>query len=129
MFLLKQLQQEFQGLFGIQGVFQFAEQAFGTIQNPGFQIILRQFEDRLLAFVVIQIGPVHQVVVHAQRAIHFAATAEQTAQRKVQFDSLRIDLDHFDESFDGLVLLLVEQEVQPLKIRMRQARSIPKAAL
>jgi len=120
MFFLKQLQQELQRLFGIYGAFHFAEQTFSTIQNAGLQIILGQLEDRLLAFVVIQIGSIHKVVVHAQSPVYFAATAEQTAQREMQLDSLRIDLDHLDKSFDGFVLLFVEQEVQPLKIRIRQ---------
>ena len=120
MFLLEQLQHEFQRRFGILGFFQFAEQALGAVENARLQIILRKFENRLLAFVIIQVGTVHQVVVHAQGAIHFAAPPEQAAQREVQFNGLRINLDHLDEGFDGLVLLLVEQKVKPLKIRLRQ---------
>ena len=57
---------------------------------------------------------------HAYRTLHFAAAPEQTAQREVQFDGLRIDLYHFDKRLDRLVGLLIEQEVQPLEIRARQ---------
>jgi hypothetical protein len=45
---------------------------------------------------------------------------KQAAERKVQFDGLRIDLDGFDKSLDGAIRLLVEQEVEALKIRTRQ---------
>jgi hypothetical protein len=55
------------------------------------------------------------VLVHADRAVVFAAPAEQTAEREVQLHRLRVDLDHLDEGLDGLVGLLVEQEFRPLK--------------
>ena len=57
---------------------------------------------------------------HTQSAIHFAAAAEQTPQREVQLNGLRIHFHHLNESFDGFILLLIEQKIQPLKIRMRQ---------
>ncbi len=116
MFFLEQFKQEFQSRLGIGGVFQFSKQTFGPVQNSGFKIILSQFEDSLLALVVIQIGTIYQVVVHAQGAIHLATAAEQTTQRKVQFDRMRIDLDHFDKGLNGLILLLIEQKIQTLEI-------------
>ena len=108
MLFLKQSQQKFQSRFRIFGFAQFAEQALGSIQNPRFEIVLCQLEDRLLAFVVIQICPIHQVVVHTQGSIHFAATAEQAPQREVQLDGLRVDFDHFDKRLYGFVWLFVE---------------------
>ena len=57
---------------------------------------------------------------HADRALGLAAAAKQIAQGEVQFDRLRIDLHHFDESLDRLVRLLIEQEIEALEIRARQ---------
>ena len=57
---------------------------------------------------------------HADRALDLAAPAEQTAEREMQLDGLRIDLHHLDERFDRLVRLLVQQEIQPFEIRHRQ---------
>ncbi len=108
---------------------QLLESRFGPIQDARLQVILCQLEQRLLPLVLFQIGPLNQVKVHAHRTIHLAAAAEQAAQRKVQLDRLRVDLDHFDEGFDRLVLLLVEQEVQPLEIRARQRAGFGKQLL
>ena len=38
----------------------------------------------------------------------------------MKIDRLRIDLDDFDERLDGLVGLLVQQEIQAAKVRQRQ---------
>ena len=57
---------------------------------------------------------------HPDRAFDFALSAEEAAKRKVQVDGLRIDLDDFDERFDRLVGLLVQQEIQAAEIRQRQ---------
>ena len=103
------------------------KQAFGTIQYAGFQIILCQLKHRMLPFVFIQIRPVHQIMMHAQRAIHFTAAAEQATQRKVQLYGLRVDLDHLDKGLDCLILLLIEQKIQSLKIGVRQHSWIQKA--
>src|SRR5208282_829428 len=67
-----------------------------------------------------QVGTVEQVLVHADRAIDLALAPEQVAQREVQIDRLRVDLDHLDERFDRLVRLLVEQEVETAEVRQRQ---------
>src|SRR5574343_2023885 len=42
----------------------------------------------------------------------------------MQLDGLRVDLGHFEEGIDGLVRLLVEQEIQPLKIGARQGTGL-----
>ena len=88
--------------------------------KPAAMEVLRQFEGRDLRLSGGQVGAIEQVLVHADRAIDLALAAKQAAQRKVQVDRLRIDLDHFDERFDRLVGLLVEQEVQAAEIRQRQ---------
>ena len=72
------------------------------------------------ADALFEIGPVDQVLVHADGAFGLAAPAEQVAECEVQFDRLGIDLGHFEEGIDGLVRLLVEQEVETLKIGARQ---------
>ena len=53
---------------------------------------------------------------HPDRTFDFATPAEQAAEREVQFDRLRINLHHFDEGFDGLVRLLVEEKIESLEI-------------
>ena len=58
------------------------------------------------------------MLVHAHRALVLATTPEQVAERKVQFLRVGIVLHCFDESIDGLVLLLVEQEGQAPEIRL-----------
>ena len=75
---------------------------------------------RGLPLVRRQIGAVEQVLVHADGAIDLALPAEQVAQREVQVDRLRIDLDHLDERLDRLVGLLVQQEVEAAEVRQRQ---------
>src|SRR4029077_3131943 len=46
--------------------------------------------------------------------------AKQAAEREVQLDGLRVDLDHLDEGLDRLVGLLVQQEVEALEVRAGQ---------
>ena len=57
---------------------------------------------------------------HADGAVILAAPAKQAAEREVQLDRLRVDLDHLDERLDRLVGLLVEQEIEPLEVGARQ---------
>ena len=57
---------------------------------------------------------------HADRTLGFTPAAEESTQRKMQFDGLGIDLDRLDEGFDGAVRLLVEQEIEALEIGARQ---------
>jgi hypothetical protein len=56
------------------------------------------------------------VFVHPHGAVVFAAPAKQVAQREVQLRGIGIVLHRLDEGVDGLVLLLVEQEVQAPEI-------------
>ena len=43
---------------------------------------------------------------------YFAAAAEQVAEREVQLGGVGVVLHGLDEGVDGLVVLLVEQQVQ-----------------
>ena len=98
------------------------EQLLGAVQQPRLEVILRQLEQRGSTLLLGgQVGAVDQVLVHADRALDLAAPAEQAAQREVQLDGLRIDLDHLDERLDRLVGLLVEQEVEALEVRRAAA--------
>ncbi len=53
---------------------------------------------------------------HAHRALVFAAAAKQVAQRKVQFGGVGVALHGLDERINGLVLLLIEQEIQAFEV-------------
>ena len=96
------------------------EEFLGAIEQACPVKILRQFEGRRLALVGGQVGAVEQVLVHPDGAVDFALPPEQAAQREVQVDRLRVDLDHFDERLDRLVRLLVQQEIEAAEIRQRQ---------
>ena len=82
--------------------------------------ILGELEQRGLALVRREVRAVEQVLVHARRALDLALAPEKAAEREMQVDRLRIDLDDFDERLDRLVRLLVQQEVEPAKVRQRQ---------
>lgn len=99
---------------------QLVEDVLGAVKQAGLEEILPEFRERMQAHAFVEIGPVDQILVHADRPLGLAAPAEQVAQREVQFDRLRIDLGHLQEGIDGLVRLLVEQEVESLEIGARQ---------
>src|SRR4029077_19947160 len=79
-----------------------------------------QLEHGCKPLLLAQIAAFEQILVHADRAFGFTATAKQVAQRKVQLDGLRIDLDHFDEGLDRLVRLFIEPEIETLGKGARQ---------
>ena len=118
--LFVDLQQELERRLGMRRAFQLQEQFLGTVEQTRLEVVLRQFEQCRELFVLGQVGALGQVLVHADRALDLAAAAKQAAQRKMQFDGLRIDLDHLDERLDRLVRLLIEQKVESLEIRCRQ---------
>ncbi len=72
---------------------------------------------------------IEQVLVHADRAVDLALAAEQRAEREVQVDRLRIDLDDLDERLDRLVGLLVQQEVEAAEVRQRQRARLAQQVL
>ena len=90
------------------------EELFGAIKQAGAMKILRQLVGDRGPTLGGEIGPVEEVLVHANRPLHFALTAKQAAHR------LGLDFHHLDESLDRLVRLLVEQEVESLEIRQRK---------
>ncbi len=110
---------------GVAGVLELLEAAFGAIEHAGLEEVLRQLVLRVFALGGRQVGTVQQALVHPDGAFHFAAATEQAAQREVQFGGLGIELGHFDESIDGAIGLLIEQEVQAPEIGIGQAAGFP----
>ena len=96
------------------------EQLLGTVEQARAVEVLRELEGRGRALLGGQVGPIEQVLVHADRAVDLAVAAEQAAEREVQVDRLRIDLHDLDERLDRLVGLLVQQEVEAAEVRQRQ---------
>ena len=96
------------------------EELLGAIEQTGTMKILCQLVRGHRAPVSRQVRPVQQVLVHPDRPIDFALAPKQRTQREVQIDRLGIYLDHFDERFDGLVRLLVQQKIETAEVRQRQ---------
>ena len=80
--------------------------------RPALKSPARARKVAIVLLVRRQVRAIEQVLVHADRALDLAVPAEQDAEREVQLDGLRIDLDHLDERLDRLVGLLVQQEVE-----------------
>ena len=118
--LLVDLQQESQRLNLERAAVEPGKKLLRAVEQACAVEILSQLEHRRLALVRGQIRPVEKILMHAYGAIDLALAAKEIAQRKVKVDRLRVDLDHFDERFDGLVRLLVEQEIEAPEIRKRQ---------
>ena len=113
--------QQGQAGFGLVGrAFQAAQRFFGAVQQTGLQEVLGQSVLSALAVVLAQVGARQQVFVHAHGAVVFTAATEQIAQGEVQVRGLGVVLHRFNEGVDGLVLLLVEQEVKAFEISLRR---------
>ena len=56
------------------------------------------------------------MLVYAHCTFEFTTAAKQIAQCKMQFRSIRVALHRFNESINRLVLLLIEQVIQPFEI-------------
>ena len=68
-----------------------------------------------------QVAAREQVFMDAHGAVVFAAPAKQVAQGKVQLRRIWVALHCFNKGVNGLVLLLVEQEVEPLEVGLGYA--------
>ena len=91
----------------------------GTVEQAGLHEVLGQRQLRPVAVTGFQVGAVQQVLVHTHGTLELTAAAEEVAQGKVQFGGVGVALHRLDESVDGLVLLLVEQQVQALEVGTR----------
>ena len=96
------------------------EELLGAIEEAGAVKVLRELEFGGASLVRGQVRAIEKVLVHPDRAVDFALPAKEAAQREMQIDGLRIDLDHLDERLDRLVRLLVQQEIEAAKIGQRQ---------
>jgi hypothetical protein len=67
----------------------------------------------LVALGFEQVGAAEQVLVDAHRALVLAAL-RNSRRGEVELGGVGILLDGFDEGVDRLVVLLVEEQVQPL---------------
>ena len=94
-----------------------------SIYEGGHRVPPSRREDRR------EVLAVHQVLVHADRAVHLAAAAKEAAQRELQLDGLRILLRDLQEGFDRLVRLLVQQEIEAAEVRQRQRARLAQQVL
>ena len=92
------------------------EQALGTVEHAGLQVVPGEFQQCVRLGSVVQIRPGDQVLVQADGAFDFAAPAQQVAKDDIGFDRIGVQVDHIDEQVDGLVRLLVEQVVDALEV-------------
>jgi len=87
-----------------------------TVQQACLEKILAQLGKGLQLQFGCQICPINQTLVHADGALGFPPPPKKITQGKMQLNGLGIHLHHFDEGFYRLIGLLIEKEVEPLKI-------------
>ena len=90
--------------------------------RSGAHVVLAELEHRDGFFLLAQIRPRDQMLMHADRAIDLAAATEQIAEREMRLDRVAIELGELQEHFDRLVGLLVEQIVQSAEIARSTVR-------
>src|SRR5688572_7455122 len=90
------------------------------LEQARLEVVLRELEGGLAPALLGQVLALHQVLVHADRAVDLAAAAEEAAERELQLDRLRVLLGHLQERLDRLVGLLVQQEIEAPEVRRRQ---------
>ena len=116
LFLLIDFQKRLERLFIAHRAAQLEENFLGAVEQACLQVIQPEFGQRVQAPVIAQALAIHQVLMHPDRPVGFAAAAEQATQSEMQIDRFRIDLGRLEECLDGPIRLLVEQKVQPLEI-------------
>ncbi len=120
LFLLVDLEEKIQGRLVQTGAAQTEEDILGAVEQAGLEIIVPQFSQGLQARLIPQPLALDEVLMHADGPIGLAAAAKQVAQGEVQLDRLGVHLGGLQEGVDGLVWLLVEQEVESLEIGLGQ---------
>lgn len=118
---LEDLQQRAARLHAVRGIDQALEGFLGAVQQAGLQVVHAQFILGVRFLLGRQVRARQQVLVHADGALGLAAAAEQVAQREVHIGRFRVQAHDLDEGVDGLVRLVVQEEVQALEIAARQA--------
>ena len=84
------------GGFGILGPLQPIEAVFGAVDETGLQEVETQLVEGMGTGAIVQVGAVHQVLVHADGTVGLATAAEQRTQGEVQFAGLGLDAHHVD---------------------------------
>ena len=98
------------------GSFELEQGCFRAVDQAGLEKVQRQGMLGTLPVCQAQVAAREQMFVDPHRTFIFAAPAEQVAQGEVQFGGVRIVLNGLDEGVDGLVLLLVEQEIEAFEV-------------
>src|SRR5262249_30896407 len=98
--LLEDLEQEAPCVRCVRSLGEALEDLLGAIEDARLEVVLAERVERRRALLGAEVGALQQVLVHADRAVVFAAPTEEAAEREVQLDRLRIDLDHLDERLD-----------------------------
>ena len=88
----------------------------GPIQDPQFEIVLGQFEERLFPLCGGQARSRNEILVDADSTIHFAAPAKQCPQRQMCLKGIVVDRRKVEEHLDCLVRLLAQEIVHPAQI-------------
>ena len=96
--------------------FELLQCGLGAVEQAGAQEVLRQRVLGAIAVVAAQVAAAEQMLVHPHGALVLATPPEEVAQREVQLLRVGIVLHRLDEGIDGLVLLLVQQEVEAAKV-------------
>ena len=91
---------------------QFQKNLFRSVNQACALIILRQFEQYPLPFVVHRIRRIEQRAVHIDGFVVFPALAVEFAQRQVQIVRLRLLVDHFGQFARRAAAVAVDQRVK-----------------
>src|SRR3990167_7830423 len=84
--LLVDLEQELERLAAARTVQKAQKSFLGAIEQPRAQVILTELEQCLQALFVTQVGPIEQVLVHADGAFSLAAPPEQADRKSTRLN-------------------------------------------
>jgi hypothetical protein len=99
---------------------------FCAIKQAGTHEVLGQPVLGTVALGRRQVGTTEQVLVHAHGPLVFTTPAKQVAQCEVQIAGVGVLLNGLDEGVNGLVVLFVEQKIQPLEVGLGVSRWSPR---
>ena len=117
LFLLINIQQPFQRLLLVQPLLdEFQKKRLRPPQHAGAQIILPQLQQGACTLILAQRGAGDEILVYANGAVALATAAKKISQRKMGLHRLAVDFQHLHKDIDGLILLLIEQIIEPLEI-------------
>lgn len=109
-------QQSQVGAGSVGGIFQTTQSVFCTIKQSCFEVILGQAMLGTLTVGQTQIGTLQQMFMDTHRTVVLPTAPKEIPQGKVQLGGIGVVLHGLNEGIDGLILLLVEQKIQALKV-------------